>query len=817
MDNHPIKVLLVDDDEDCYIITRDLLSEIEGEKYDLEWLSAYDPALEVIGSHNHDVYLLDYRLGERNGLELLKEALENGCKSPIIILTGQNDHGVDIEALKAGAADYLLKDRIDVAALERSIRYSIERHRTLKALRESESKFRSVTQSAPEAIITSDSRGNIISWNRGAQTIFGYKEEEVLKKPITLLMPERYREAHQKGVDRMHQTGKTHMLGKTIELHGLRKNGNEFPLEFSLATWKIEGKTFFSGILRDITERKLADEKLRLAAKVFENTREGIFVMDAKGTILSVNSAFTLITGYSAEEAIGRNPHLLKLKQHDAEFYKKMWESLLNKSHWRGEILNRRKNGEIYPEWLNISAIKDENGKTTSYVAVFSDITILKKSEERLNYLAYHDALTGLPNRLLFQDRIHQALAHAERYKMMVGLLYIDLDRFKFINDTLGHHIGDILLKRVAERFKKCVRSIDTISRLGGDEFAVILPEIKNMQDYSKVAQKILNALTEVFAVEGHELFISASIGIALYPSDGNDPETLIKNADMSMYHAKEQGKNNYQFYSEKINVMSVERLKMENDLRRAIEKEELLLFYQPQINLDSGLIVGMEALLRWQHPDRLIYPDEFISMAEETGLIVAIGEWVMQTACKQNKAWQEAGYTPIPVAVNLSAQQFLQKNLIKKIDTILKETCLEPCYLELELTESIIMNNIEATIDILRDLSAKGIKLSIDDFGTGFSSLNYLKSFPIDKLKIDQCFIQDVMTNKDDAALASTIISMGHNLRIKVVAEGVETKDQRAFLHKHQCNEAQGFYFSHPLPVEEFTKLLQKGRCLNA
>ncbi|MFV1952094.1 MAG: EAL domain-containing protein [Nitrospinota bacterium] len=565
---------------------------------------------------------------------------------------------------------------------------------------------------------------------------------------------------------------------------------------------------------RDITKRKQAEEKLRMAAKVFENTTEGIMITDRRGNIQSVNSAFTIITGYSAKEAIGKTVDLLRSETHDSDFYKNIWKTLLKRGYWQGEISSRCKDGKSFPAWLNLNTIRDDKAKAINYVAVFSDITKIKQSEDRLNYLAHHDLLTGMPNRLLFQDRLQQALKQAKRYGKFVGLLFLDLDRFKTINDILGHSIGDLLLQSVAERLKECVRDSDTISRWGGDEFAVILPTLEQAADAAKVAKKILKALSEVFVVKAHEFFVSVSIGIAIHPSNGRDAETLVKNADTAMYHAKERGKNNYQFYTDTLNAKSIGWLALETSLRHALEKEEFLLYYQPQVDLKTGRIIGMEALIRWQQFERLVPPKDFIPLAEETGLIVPMGEWGLRMACRQNKLWQAAGFTPMPVAVNLSARQFQQKDLLETIDRVLKESGLDSKYLELELTESAVMQDAETTIVILQELKARGVKISIDDFGIGYSSLNYLRRFPINKLKIDQSFVQDITTNPEDAAITTAVISLGHNLNMQVIAEGVESREQLIFLHKHHCDKAQGFYFSPPLPVEAFTVFLQQNPC---
>jgi diguanylate cyclase (GGDEF)-like protein len=444
---------------------------------------------------------------------------------------------------------------------------------------------------------------------------------------------------------------------------------------------------------------------------------------------------------------------------------------------------------------------------------VFADISERKATDERIHFMAHFDALTRLPNRVMLHDRILQAITMARRQKKTVAILFLDLDRFKAINDTLGHSIGDILLQAVAERLLACIRASDTVARLGGDEFVIVLPDLPEGGHAAVVAQKILDTISKPFEIRDVELNTSASIGISIFPDDGIANEDLITNADVAMYQSKESGRNNYHFFAPEMNDSSYERLTMENNLRRALERQEFVLYYQPQVNSETGRIIGTEALIRWRHPKTgLVPPGMFIPIAEESGLIVAIGEWVLREACRQNKAWQQAGLTPIPVAVNLSAVQFRQNGLTDLVADALRESGLEPCWLELEITESAIMQNAEAAITTLRSLKQMGLKLSIDDFGTGYSSLSYLKKFPLDKLKIDQSFVRDITTNQDDASIVIAIIWMAKSLKLRVIAEGVETKGPLDFLTSNDCVEIQGYYFGKPAPANEFGQLLAHG-----
>ncbi len=556
-------------------------------------------------------------------------------------------------------------------------------------------------------------------------------------------------------------------------------------------------------------EQRAAAIKLEQAATVFEYSKEGIMVTDADNKIISVNRSFVEITGYSAEEVIGQDPRILSSGLQSPEFYENMWSTIAESGSWQGEIWDKRKNGEIYPEALTIIRVRNAAGEIINHLAIFSDISERKLAQERIQQLAHYDVLTGLPNRILFSDRLQQSIVSAQRHRSKVALLFLDIDRFKQINDTLGHGAGDNLLQIVGERLLECVREQDTVSRLGGDEFIVVLNDAGS-DGAELVAQKILQSILQPYPLDGHELRITTSIGIAVYPDHADSAENLIKYADVAMYQAKECGRNCYRHFNPSMNESAFERLKLETALRGALERNELCLYYQPQVSLEDEHIVGCEALVRWQHSELgMINPEKFIPLAEETGLIISISDWVLEQAIKQCSLWRQAGFKDLTISVNLSALQFRQPGLVHQVKRLLETYDLPPSLLDLELTEGILMQGVERTLTTLHELSAMGVILSIDDFGTGYSSLSYLKRFPINQLKIDQSFVRDVTNDASDATMVRTIILMAKSLRLDVIAEGVETKEQAEFLYQSGCERAQGYHFKRPVSALAFEALL--------
>lgn len=565
---------------------------------------------------------------------------------------------------------------------------------------------------------------------------------------------------------------------------------------------------------RDVTEKVRSQEQSNLFAQVLSNSNEAVIITDAENRIMLVNQAFVEITGYAADEVAGRNPNVLSSGKHDVEFYRQLWQQLTTEGIWRGEVWDRRKNGEIYPKWLDISTVRDNEGRVTNYIGIFSDISDRKAIEAQLEFLAYHDPLTQLPNRLLLRDRFEQTKCSIAREdgESWLAMLYLDLDQFKNINDTLGHVVGDQLLSGVAERLKQCVRDTDTISRLGGDEFVVLLTDVGDLGIVSVVAEKILGRLEDPFSINGHMLNTSFSIGIGIYPDDGDDFDTLMKVADTAMYYAKDAGRNAYRFYTDQMNTQAMERLLLQNDLHHALKNNEFILHYQPQLDLKTGEVIGLEALIRWCSEERgLVFPGRFIPVAEDTGQIVQIGEWVLLEVARQQREWLDAGYMPTVVAVNLSAIQFRRGDIATTVSKTLQRYRIPAEFLELELTESTLIHDVERTQGMVDQLKSAEVRLSIDDFGTGYSSLAYLKRFKVDKLKIDQSFIRNLGVDPDDAAIVRSIVQLAHGLGLKVIAEGVESDKQLAILRGYGCDEVQGYFLSHPLPADKVVEFLGK------
>jgi diguanylate cyclase (GGDEF)-like protein/PAS domain S-box-containing protein len=675
-----------------------------------------------------------------------------------------------------------------------------------------ERRLSGIMDTVEDAIVSTDDKGSIQGFNRAAEALFGYAAREVIGRSITLLMPKEDAAEHLRRLERYLDSGDLNKHS-IRDARGLRRDGTSMPLRVSLGESRAGGRRLFTAVIRDLSERKALHSRLTMAEKVLESTSEGIMLTNPAGAILWVNAGFTRISGYASDEVLGKNSNLLKSGLQGATFYTAMWAELGARGEWSGEIWNRRKDGEAFPEWLTIKAIFDEQGQLDRYVGVFSDISKHKRAEETIRHLTYYDPVTRLPNRYLFQDRIGQALERARRTDRKVALVLVSLDRFKTVNETLGHQVGDALLREVAQRLSNSVRAEDTVSRLRGDTFCCVLTELVHGHDANPVINRILDCFGQPFLVSGHELFVTTSLGIALFPLDGTEIDDLIQKAETAMNRSKERSENVYHFYTPEMNANSMERLRLETDLRKGIGRGELVLYYQPKVEAGSGKLVGAEALVRWRHPEYgMVPPARFIPIAEDTGLILPVGAQVLRDACHQVKLWRAQGLAPVKVAVNLSAHQFRQPDLVESIARILEEAEVPAELIELELTESAVMRNADAAVQTLIKLHNTGLSIAIDDFGTGYSSLSYLKKFPLDRLKIDRSFVQDLGTNQAGEEIVGAIIAMAHSLKMSVIAEGVETTQQLDMLRDLHCDEIQGFYFSRPVPAEDFGEIIKAG-----
>ncbi|MGZ5818416.1 MAG: bifunctional diguanylate cyclase/phosphodiesterase [Burkholderiaceae bacterium] len=671
-------------------------------------------------------------------------------------------------------------------------------------LRETEERYQEVVELSPNGMMIIDESGHPVLANSAAISLCGLATmEELAKKFLFDFLDPGFHDAFRKKIDLL----KTTKEAQAFEEKFIRSHGAHLDVEMTITNFVCRSFRAILVIMNDITERKLLDQNLLLAAQVFENSREAILILDKDKNIIRTNDAFSAITGYAAHEVIGDTSKVMRSALYDEAFYQHIWDEVNARDHWQDEVLCQRTDGQSYIASASIVAVRNQDGTIANYIAIFSDITERKEAESRIRFMAEHDFLTRLPSRALLLDRLGQAIAVAKRNGTHLAILFIDLDRFKNINDSMGHTVGDKLLQHIARQLKKCVRGVDTICRQGGDEFIILLTEIGSVEQVAHIAQNVMKVIGLPYKVDQYEINITSSIGISMYPNDGKDIDTLIKNADVAMYHAKQSGRNDYQFFNDKMNARITERIMLENSLKKAIDKNEFILQYQPQMEIDSGRMIGAEALIRWQHPELgLLLPTYFITVAEECGLILPIGDWVLRTACLQAKSWQEKNL-PLVVSVNLSVAQFRHKNLFESVLNALTLADLEPQYLELEITESILAEEASNAIVTLIELRELGVKLAIDDFGTGYSSLSYLKRFAVDKLKIDQSFVHDVSSDENDAAITTAIISMAKNLKLKVIAEGVETQAQLGFLKAHGCDEFQGFYLSKALSPCDFTE----------
>jgi diguanylate cyclase (GGDEF)-like protein/PAS domain S-box-containing protein len=887
-----------------------------------------------------DVVLSEISCAGLSAFDALVALKEKDLDVPFVVVAETLDEETVIRAMKAGAQDCIPRTSLLrlCPILERELREAQirrERRQAQKALSESELRFRSLAETAPDAILVADVSGTLLFANRSAERLFGHPVATLIGRPVTSLLPEYrpqaagrgepaaapargvdaggrdlalelvqgqllregrrlvtlfvrpgdraaaaaetptlresedvFRRAALQSADLVHEcdraSGRITWFGDVDRILGCApdefprtvdawekvihpedrgrvaanaaqhfETGEPFFEEYRVQTW--DGRTLHwhhagtllpaegpraarsIGTVTDITGRRQIEEALRVSERryraLFERNLAGVYRSTVEGRLLDCNEAFARIFGYASREEVLRQAawdFFVKPEDREAALAKLIERQSLTNY----EICLKRKDGSLVWVLQNENLVEGSDGRLSVIEGTTIDISERKRAEEQVKHLAFHDPLTNLPNRLLFNDRLTLAVAQAHRHNQRLAVLFLDLDRFKVINDSLGHSVGDELLRQVAERIQEYVREGDTVARLGGDEFTLLVPGISAEEDAAKIARKICEAIHDPFWIDGRELFVTTSVGVSVYPSDGHDGETLVRNADSAMYRAKEQGRDNYQLYTPAMNAKAVERLSLESRLRQAVANDELELHFQPFIDLRTAEVLGAEALIRWRHPELgLIPPMDFIPIAELSGLIVPIGEWVLRTACAEARKWHKKGFGRMTVSVNLSSRQFQQTDLVSQVTSALEETGLEADKLDLEITESNAMQNAEHSINTLRGLKSRGVRISMDDFGTGYSSLNYLKRFPIDRIKLDQSFVRDLPGDKDDAAIAMAVIAMGRSLELVVIAEGVETEEQLAFLKGHECDQLQGYLLSRPLTSEAFDRFLDDSR----
>lgn len=673
-----------------------------------------------------------------------------------------------------------------------------------KEVMEARAQLQATLDAIPDLLFDVDLNGVIHSFHTNRPDLLMIPPQEFLGKNFHQLMPLVVAEIIDSALYEALESGISN--GKCYSLD-VPQGATTFELSVSRKT--CQGIPRFILLARDITERRSAEAELRVAATAFE-AREGMMITDPQGTILRVNKAFTDVTGYTADEVIGKNPRVLSSGRHDKTFYEEMWHNITSQGSWRGEIWNRRRSGDIFPEWLTITAVKNDQNSITHYVSTLTDISELKQNEERIHNLAFFDPLTHLPNRRLLQDRLEHALVTCLRQNCSGALLFIDLDDFKTLNDNRGHHIGDLLLVAVAERLRHCLREQDTVARLGGDEFVVVVEGLDVTRNEAvihvqQVAEKILQNLNKVYDLEGQEYFNTPSIGICMFGEMQVTTDEILKQADQAMYHAKAAGRNTFRFFDPEMQAAAAQRFRLQQEIRDAIQQNQFQLFYQPQIN-SAGKTTGAEALIRWVHPQRgMVPPMDFIPIAEDSGLIIPLGNWIVEAACKQLVAWSNNPATAdLSIAINVSARQFQQPNFVEQALSIIHKTGADPRHIKLELTESMLVENQQDIITKMTALREQGIKFSLDDFGTGYSSLSYLKRLPINELKIDKSFVKDVLDDANDASIARMIIRLAQSMELTVIAEGVETREQRDWLESEGCFKYQGYFFGRPVPAEQ-------------
>lgn len=817
-----LKILLVEDTQtDAELALRELTRA--GIRHDGRRVETEQELRLELERFHPDIVLSDFSMPHFDGLSALKVVREIRPDTPFIFVSGRIGEELAIESLKMGANDYVIKSNLSrlpsaVTSTMERIEQRDARRRVEEELQDSNRMFRTFMENLPGAAFIKDAEGRFVYANHGLDKALNVEMGATLGKTEADLVSFETAEQLRKLDERVLAANASMQEVEMIPT----ASGMTYWLTTKFPLTDSKNKTrHIGGIAIDITERMKVQQDLVLRNRAIEASVNPIVIVDVEAKsqpLIYVNGAFETITGYSSEEAVGRNCGFLQGTDRDQPELEKLREAINENRPCSVMLRNYRKDGSLFLNELYIAPVKEAHGDVVRhFVGVLYDVTQIRRYQEDLEHQANYDALTGLANRNLLNERAQQALIQARRYGHLMTVVFIDIDNFKLVNDSLGHGAGDELIVTVAARLQACVRDGDTVARLGGDEFVLLLLNQNHEDGNLQIMKRIQDELTKPVMVRGQALVVTCSMGLARFPDDGEDSESLLANADVAMYRAKSNGRNNFQFYAKEMNARAGDRLSLESDLWHALEHDELLLNYQPQIDLLTGDIIGMEALIRWHHPKRgLISPLDFIPLAECNGLIIPIGRWVLETACKHNLQLQAEGFAPIRVAVNLSARQLGQKDFVATVRDVIESAGINPMYLELELTESMVMHNVEEVVAVLRDISDMGIQLSLDDFGTGFSSLAYLKRFPIDRLKIDQSFIFNCNTDPDDAIISQTIIALAHGLKLKVIAEGVESAEHLKFLKENGCDEGQGYFISRPLAFENLRMLLVARKSLH-
>ncbi|MBF0166778.1 MAG: EAL domain-containing protein [Alphaproteobacteria bacterium] len=804
----PLRVLMVEDNPGDARLVRIMLSEAPV-AFETQEAQRLDDALKLLASESFDVALLDLGLPDSLGLDTLKRVVVAAPGLPIVILTGNSDDRMAMEALEQGAQDYLVKGWGGAEALQRAIRYAIERGRTEEKLRESESMFRVVFEQAALGIVLFDTDLRLLAVNHAFERMLGYESGKLLGiTPDAVTHPDDRVES-QRLTKEMIGGKRAHVF---LEKRYRKADGGFVwgRVTQSLVRDALGQPKMGLSIIENIDERKKLEERMRLDARVIAAASEGVFVTDRDRIILQVNPAFARITGFDAHEAVGMTPSLLASGRHPHEFFDRIEAALASAGMWQGEIWNRRKSGEVFPCWIDISVVRNEKDEIVNYVAVFHDITARKQNEERLTYLANHDPLTGLANRILYEERIDRALSRARRAGLKVALLFLDLDGFKHVNERFGHPVGDVLLQRLAERLTTCVRQGDTVARISGDEFLLIVEDLDDFRIAATVARKVLDTLKDPFQIEEHAIKLDGSIGIALYPEDGLEGTVLYKAADTAMYRAKRMGGNEARFSSEELNGRAIERLVMERNLSEALEQCEIVVFYQPVVALPEGNIVAAEALVRWQHADgKLDAPGEFLEVMRQSGMMPDLARRVAASAMLQIAEWNRQGHR-VRLVLNLGAEELQDEAYLDSFKAILSASSLDASMIEVDLSETAIEEDSRTGGKGVAELKALGVHLALDNFGSGFSSIAQLGRLPVESFKIDHSFLREVVNHGDEAKMVSAIIGLTHSLKRQVVAKGVENEAQKIFLVRQGCELAQGYLFGRPMTAADFAKLLK-------